>query len=183
MDVNKRIQSNLCRMSTRFPSSGIIELSTIPVMRPLSTTLIRERIIVSHPCVEEVNYCYYELLWTTINHYQPLCHSSMKTSFSTNITYCKAETSHGYNQLVRFRRKRNLNIDIDILPWLLTCLDRFKCSKRFSIYQRLGPKGSWEVSEPSHSLKEVVRLVFITAKLSEWLRTVFVTVFITVYSF
>ena len=71
MDVNKRIQSNLCRMSTRFPSSGIIELSTIPVMRPLSTTLIRESIIVDHPCVEEVNYFYYEPLSIIINHYQP----------------------------------------------------------------------------------------------------------------
>ena len=29
----KRFDSNLCLMSTRFPSSGIIELSTIPVFR------------------------------------------------------------------------------------------------------------------------------------------------------
>ena len=62
----------LWRMSTRLPSSGIIELSTIPVFLKRVKTILMLRNV------------WYNNQWTLL------------------ITYCEAQAGHRNNQLVRF---------------------------------------------------------------------------------
>ena len=72
------------------------------------------------------------------------------------ITYCEAQAGHRNNQLVRFCCTGDL--------WE-SVLSFGVCGWEASI--EVVHQSPFEIAGPIHSLKEVVRLVYITAKLSE----------------